>query len=86
MAANLEQAVIEKLRELPTEKQQEVLDFVESLSKETESSMDASEQPLKSIWRVIEEGVKRVPEEAWDHVPADGAEQHDHYLYGSPKK
>ncbi len=26
-----------------------------------------------------------VPDEEWDKLPADLAEHHDHYLYGTPK-
>jgi hypothetical protein len=39
-----------------------------------------------SIWEVIDEIMRSVPEEARQRLPADGAEQHDHYLYGSPKR
>lgn len=39
-----------------------------------------------SIWDAIDDIVRRVPEEVLSRLPADGAEQHDHYLYGSPKK
>jgi hypothetical protein len=39
-----------------------------------------------SIWDVIDAVMRRVPEEVLNNLPADGAEQHDHYLYGSPKK
>ena len=39
-----------------------------------------------SIWETIDEIMRAVPEEALRRVPTDGAEQHDHYLYGAPKK
>ncbi|HZK75902.1 MAG TPA: hypothetical protein VFD13_03255 [Candidatus Kapabacteria bacterium] len=28
----------------------------------------------------------KVPQEAWDNVPTDGARNLDHYLYGAPKQ
>ena len=27
-----------------------------------------------------------IPEEEFLKLPADGAEQHDHYIYGTPKR
>ena len=81
MSANIEEKVIEKLRVLPPEQQREVLEFVESLTQQYSQSRDN-----RPIWEVIREHSAQVPAEEWDKVPADGAEQHDHYLYGSPKK
>jgi hypothetical protein len=40
----------------------------------------------RTIWDKIEENLSKVPQEVWDRLPTDGAEQHDHYLYGTPKK
>lgn len=79
MSANIEEKVIEKLRVLPPEQQQEVLDFVENLARETAPRR-------KSIWEKIDARIKRVPPEAWDALPEDGSENVDHYLYGAPKK
>jgi hypothetical protein len=39
-----------------------------------------------AIWGAIDDIMRRVPEEVISRLPADGAEQHDHYLYGSPRK
>ena len=78
MAANIEQQLIEKVRALPPDKQQELLNLVEQLS--TPAS------PKKSIWEEIREIVSDVPDEVWERMPVDGAEQHDHYLYGAPKR
>lgn len=75
---NITEQVVEKLNELPVEKQQQVLDFVEFIIKK--------HQPVKSIWEKIDEITQDVPEEVWDNLPADGAEQLDNYLYGMPKK
>lgn len=33
-----------------------------------------------------DEAVKDVPAEEWEKLPADGAINHDHYLYGAPKR
>ena len=41
---------------------------------------------FQSLWDQIAELQKAVPDEEWAKLPADGAEQHDHYIYGSPKR
>ncbi|MBW4630338.1 MAG: hypothetical protein KME30_00075 [Iphinoe sp. HA4291-MV1] len=69
--------IISKLQELSSQQQQKVLDFIESLILES--------NPQKSIWQEIQDIVEQVPEELWDELPTDGAENHDHYLYGAPK-
>ena len=79
MAASLEQNIVEKLRQLPTEKQREVLEFVEKITAPVE-------QQRMSIFEEIEKIVSEVPPEAWDEVPTDGSINVDHYLYGAPKK
>jgi Arc/MetJ-type ribon-helix-helix transcriptional regulator len=40
----------------------------------------------KPIWEVVDELRKAVPPEEFAKLPKDGAEQLDHYLYGSPKR
>ena len=42
--------------------------------------------PRKPIWERIQERSAVIPDEEWDKLPVDGAEQHDHYLYGTPKR
>jgi hypothetical protein len=43
-------------------------------------------QRRKRIWEVAEEIRRSIPAEEWDKLPVDGAEQHDHYIYGVPKR
>ena len=40
----------------------------------------------KPIWQVIEEIGAAVPAREWEKVPADGAQNLDHYLYGHARK
>lgn len=79
MSMSIEETVIEKLRVLPVEKQQEVLSFIENLAAPSRKS-----EP--TIWEKIRKRAQKVPDEVWEKLPRDGAEQHDHYLYGVPKK
>jgi hypothetical protein len=40
----------------------------------------------RPIWEIIAERMKTVPAEVFERLPQDGASEHDHYLYGSPKR
>jgi Arc/MetJ-type ribon-helix-helix transcriptional regulator len=40
----------------------------------------------KPIWEEFEEITAGIPDEEWAKLPTDGAEQHDHYIYGTPKR
>jgi hypothetical protein len=83
MAATLENTIQEKVKSLPAEKQQRVLSLVEEMLLEEATPESVAVRPL---WEIAEEISSQVPLEEWEKLPADGAEQHDHYLYGSPKR
>ena len=40
----------------------------------------------KPIWQIAQDIMADVPPEIISQLPADGAEQHDHYIYGTPKR
>lgn len=40
----------------------------------------------KPIWEMAQDLMEDVPEEVRARLPSDGAVQHDHYIYGSPKR
>lgn len=84
MAANLENKIQEKVKALPPEKQQRVLSMVEEMLSEKEPGQDGV--AVRPLWEIAEEISAQVPLEEWEKLPTDGAEQHDHYLYGSPKR
>lgn len=71
--------LLSKLEQLSPERQQQVLDFVEFLAQK-------NQPPKKTIWEKIDEEMAKVPDEVWEKVPTDGSYQHDHYLYGTPKR
>lgn len=58
--------------------------MVEEMLPEKEATQDRV--AVRPLWEIAEEISAQVPLEEWEKVPADGAEQHDHYLYGSPKR
>jgi hypothetical protein len=84
MSANVEQAILEKLQALPDNKQQEVLALVDEMLKETHEP--SSPKNVRSIWEIITEIANQAPPGTWDDVPTDGSVNHDHYLYGAPKR
>ena len=44
------------------------------------------ERPQQPIWERLAARAAQVPPEERDKLPADGAAQIDHYLYGHPKR
>lgn len=79
MHTDLSQVVAEKMQTFPIEKQRKVLEFVESIEATAEPKRQSLLDKLEAI-------SKRVPDEVWERLPTDGAENIDHYLYGAPKK
>lgn len=76
MQTDVAEMIFERVKVLPLEKQKEILHQIETIEKET----------LLTIWQKIRARSENIPDEVWDEMPSDGAEQHDHYLYGVPKK
>ena len=42
--------------------------------------------PERPIWERIPDMMKDVPPEELAALPTDGAAEHDHYIYGTPKR
>lgn len=70
----IEEQVLEKLRELPPEKQKEVLDFVDFLKEK-----NGTNKPLRSLrglwadlnFHVTEEDIAEARREMWGNFPRD---------------
>jgi hypothetical protein len=45
----------------------------------------SSTEEDKPIWEVFADS-DDIPEEEWEKLPTDLATQHDHYIYGTPKR
>jgi predicted RNase H-like HicB family nuclease len=50
------------------------------------SEVSQEETTGESILKIVDQLNLNFPEEELEPLPPDGAEEHDHYLYGSPKK
>lgn len=84
MAANMEDQLINKVRALPPNKQQEALRLLDSLA--TSSSSEGTGVERKPVWQVVDEINAGLPADTWENVPADGSSNLSHYLYGAPKR
>jgi len=40
----------------------------------------------RPVWELISERAQNLPQDVIDRLPIDAASEHDHYLYGSPKR
>ena len=78
------QETVQAIRTLTEEQLKDVLAYVRKIGKE--NGEDKSIKPKKKIWEEIEEIMKDIPKEAWEGMPTDGSLNHDHYLYGAPKR
>jgi hypothetical protein len=38
------------------------------------------------LWKTLEDIHQNMPDEEKNKLPTDGAAQHDHYVYGAPKR
>lgn len=71
---SIEEQVVEKLRELPLEKQREVLQFVDSLKASTKSGHPL--RSLRGLWKdfninITEEDISEARREMWGNFPRD---------------
>jgi len=72
MSSSIVTKVIEEMKELPDDLQQQVLAFVETLRLQHRQTAGNAWDVLESLTGTVE-------------APADWSAEHDHYLYGTPK-
>jgi hypothetical protein len=48
--------------------------------------LDQQQDTPEPFWKAFTRHTEALPDEVLDSLPADGASEHDHYLYGSPKR
>lgn len=77
MQTNAAEEILEVVKILPQDDQLAILQQAKSL---------ANKSKRRSIWDKIRAHAAEIPKEEWDRMPIDGSEQHDHYLYNTPKK
>jgi hypothetical protein len=84
MAANLEDQLIDKVRALAPDKQQEALRLLDTLA--TSPSSEGTGVDRRPIWEVVDEINAGLPADTWENVPTNGSINLDHYVYGAPKR
>lgn len=63
-----------------------VAGYVDELAAPAEEPPPVAETVQRPIWEVIVDRMKALPPEVLERLPKDGASQHDHYIYGLPKR
>jgi len=53
---------------------------------ETAAPVAVPHEARTPIWDAFIEASLEIPDEELDLLPTDGATQHDHYIYGTPKR
>lgn len=86
MAANLEDQLIDKVRALPPNKQEEALRLLDTLASGASSESNGTGVDRRPIWELVDEINAGLPTDIWDSVPTDGSINLDYYLYGAPKQ
>jgi Arc/MetJ-type ribon-helix-helix transcriptional regulator len=89
LPADLEEFVQRELAEGTYRSEAELVADALRLLRERHQSRESHIEngtPHIPIWEVFQETLKDIPEEELDPFPPDAAEQHDHYIYGTPKK
>jgi Arc/MetJ-type ribon-helix-helix transcriptional regulator len=79
----MEKAARLLLRELEHEAQEQKIPANGATEQLAGQGIDPTRKPL---WQRAAELRARVPAEEWAKLPIDGASQHDHYIYGTPKR
>jgi hypothetical protein len=77
---NFKERILQEIEDSSPILLEEFLDFILFTKQRRQIPTD-----YKPIWEVAAELTHDIPPEILETLPTDGAEQHDHYLYGTPK-
>jgi hypothetical protein len=78
-----ERVAVERLIGRPLE-QDEAIEVI--THKTDPGQLEECKADQRPIWEVILDNMQDVPNEEFAKLPKDGASEHDHYLYGAPKR
>lgn len=73
-----EKQIVEKIKVLSAQERVEVLRYVDELLSKRHRKPTLGEK--------ISALSAEVSDDVWETIPSDGSQQHDHYIYGTPKK
>ncbi len=60
--------------------------WIQKLAEQAQEKKSAGSRQQRHISEIIRENMSRVPPEILATMPNDGASEHDHYIYGLPKR
>lgn len=85
----IREQLVREIEQAPDVLIEELLDFYLFIKqRRNETSPEATSNPqsgLPAFLAEVQAIQAEVPAEEWEKLPHDGAINHDHYLYGSPK-
>jgi hypothetical protein len=81
-----DQGSLGAMRDAADELDEVVAHAMEMRGRQSSASPPDAATGHKPIWEVFQEISANVPDEVWDALPTDLSEQHDHYIYGTPKR
>ncbi|WP_158409465.1 hypothetical protein [Gloeocapsa sp. PCC 73106] len=92
----MRQRLAQEIQESSDTLLEQVLDFILFLktcknqdndsNKFTSVNLESTGSNQPPIWSLFEAAAESLSEEDLDELPIDGSKQHDHYLYGTPKR
>jgi hypothetical protein len=85
----IKEQLLQEIEQTPEPILEEVLNFLRTIKQQdaAQLSPDSGQESVgQQILRFAAEFRAGVPSEELAKLPSDGAEQHDHYIYGTPKR
>lgn len=61
-------------------------EYAEKVLRERAQETVIATSPGEPFWKSFTRQVHALPDETFERLPKDGASEHDHYLYGAPKR
>jgi predicted DNA-binding antitoxin AbrB/MazE fold protein len=84
--ATYEDGVLKPSQPLPFDEHAQVRVTVEPQIETAKPPADEHANNEEPLWEQILSLTRDLPPEAFEGLPTDGASQHDHYIYGTPKR
>jgi hypothetical protein len=60
--------------------------YVEQVLRERVQDCPPARSAGEPFWKSFTRQVHALPDDVFERLPEDGASEHDHYLYGAPKR
>lgn len=61
-------------------------EYAQKVLRERAEETVTKTSPDEPFWKPFTRQVHALPDEVFERLPEDGASEHDHYLYGAPKR